>query len=202
MAIPPEASKRGTPNSKLELPRVCGINRMPRPLPVMYAFGRKRPAIDYLLYKCYIPFRWPQVVIIPNPGSDNYGRHDQLAAVGLPVGRIYAVVRLSITYSISVTFRSVGRRWLLYQIQAATTMADTISSRLLVCLLVVSSGVSGTEKRQGWRDTCRLAISYRLCTSVHTATQLYSTVNVDVKITGVPRLANANEGHFLLSPTL
>jgi len=41
---------------KLKLPRVCGIDRMPCPLLVMYAYGRKRVQFmlssdyDYLLY--------------------------------------------------------------------------------------------------------------------------------------------------------
>ena len=41
-----QASKRGTPNLKLELQRVCSNDRMPHPLPVMYTYGRKR-ASDY-----------------------------------------------------------------------------------------------------------------------------------------------------------
>ena len=41
-AIPAEASKRGTPNMKLELQRVCSNDRMAHPLPVMYTYGRKR----------------------------------------------------------------------------------------------------------------------------------------------------------------
>ena len=41
-AISAEASKRGTTNMKLELQRVCSIDRMPHPLPVIYTCGRKR----------------------------------------------------------------------------------------------------------------------------------------------------------------
>ena len=36
---------------KLELPRVCGIDRMPCPLPVKYAYGRKR--IRFMLLSDY-----------------------------------------------------------------------------------------------------------------------------------------------------
>ena len=55
-AIPPEASERGTPNLELELRRVCCIDWMPHPLPVMYTCGRQsvrlccRPNINCLLH--------------------------------------------------------------------------------------------------------------------------------------------------------
>jgi len=43
--MPPEASKRGTPNLELELQWVCSIDQMPRPLPVIYTYGER--ASDY-----------------------------------------------------------------------------------------------------------------------------------------------------------